>query len=62
MTPDFVVSGIRICYEKMMKRSFLFSLVLLLLVGLSVGRSVLTDNGYTDLVVAISPDLPENQA
>ena len=45
-----------------MKRSFLFSLVLLLLVGLSVGRSVLTDNGYTDLVVAISPDLPENQA
>ena len=25
-------------------------------------RSVLADNGYTNLVVAISPDVEENQA
>ena len=41
-----------------------FNLLLLALsplVGLMSGKAVLEDNGYRELVVAISPDVPESQ-
>ena len=42
-------------------RSNLLVLALSPLVGLLTGKAVLEDNGYRDLVVAISPDVPESQ-
>ena len=44
-----------------MKSRLILPLVLLFLVRLSVEKSVLSENGYTNLVVAISPDVPESQ-
>merc|ERR1711970_1215301 len=41
--------------------SVLVSLILLVsLPWITVGRSVLSENGYSELVVAISPDIPQN--
>ena len=42
-------------------RSNLLLLTLSPLVGLMSGKAVLEDNGYRELVVAISPDVPESQ-
>ena len=42
-------------------RSNVLLLVLSPLVGLLSGKAVLEDNGYRELVVAISPDVPESQ-
>ena len=44
-----------------MKSRLILPLVLLFLVRLSVEKSVLSENGYTNLVGAISPDVPESQ-
>ena len=42
-------------------RSLLSLLTLLSLLGLLHSKAVLQDNGYRELVVAISPDVPESQ-
>ena len=42
-------------------KHFHISFVFLTLVKLSPSKSVLTDNGYMNLVVGISPDVPESQ-
>ena len=42
-------------------RSNLLLVALSSLVGLLSGKAVLEDNGYRELVVAISPDVPESQ-
>ena len=36
--------------------------VLLLLVSISYQRSVISNNGYDDILVAIAPDIPEDHA
>ena len=45
----------------MRSHSHLLGLSLVCLVGLMSSKAVLEDNGYLDLVVAISPDVPESQ-
>merc|ERR1711970_768968 len=45
---------------KMVMKSMILLLLLVTLPFTTKGKSVLIDNGYTDLVVAISPDIPEN--
>ena len=45
----------------MRSNSHLLGLSLVCLVGLMSSKAVLEDNGYLDLVVAISPDVPESQ-
>ena len=40
----------------------IFALILGILVLHASGKSVISENGYTNLVVAISPDVPESQA